>query len=118
MYRNIYNLENKLKEYSDSNSEYYELWSTWDLNKKTLEPILNAIIKDYPHYSMHDHTHSESILINIARFLGNDNIDNLSPTDIWLLLHVAYLHDFGMNFGVKRILMLFWRNNLYLMIKM
>lgn len=96
MYRNTFNLERKLKEYSDSNSEYYELWSTWDLNKKTLEPILNAIIKDYPYYSMHDHTHSESILINISRFLGNANIDNLSPTDIWLLLHVAYLHDFGM----------------------
>lgn len=96
MYKETISIEMQLKRITIENPEYGELWSTWNLNKKTLEPILNAIIKDYPHYSLHDHSHSESILSNIERVLGNENIENLSPTDLWLLLHVAYLHDFGM----------------------
>lgn len=96
MYKTTINIENQLHKIAVENCDYNELWSTWNLNKKTLEPVLSAIIKDYPHYSLHDHSHSESILLNIERLLGNDNIETLSPTDLWLLLHVSYLHDFGM----------------------
>lgn len=96
MYKETISIELQLKKIANDNPEYGELWSTWNLNKKTLEPILNAIIKDYPHYSYHDYSHSESILLNIEKALGNENIEKLSPTDLWLLLHVAYLHDFGM----------------------
>lgn len=96
MYKETLSIEKQLEKTATENYEYSNLWSTWNLNKKTLKPILNAIIKDYPHYSLHDHTHSESILINIERLLGNDNIEKLSPTDLWIILHVAYLHDFGM----------------------
>lgn len=96
MYKTTINIETQLHKIAVENCEYNELWSTWNLNKKTLEPVLNAIIKDYPHYSLHDHSHSESILLNIERLLGNNNIEMLSPTDLWLLLHVSYLHDFGM----------------------
>lgn len=96
MYKQNLGIENRLREIANEDYEYRELWSTWNLNKQTLEPVLNAIIKDYPHYSLHDHSHSESILLNIERLLGNDNIERLSPSDLWLLLHVAYLHDFGM----------------------
>ena len=94
-YKNI-TIEERLKHISIEQPEFAELWSTWNLNKQALEPILSAIIKDYPHYSFHDATHSESILLNVERLLGADNIIKLSPTDLWLLLHVAYLHDFGM----------------------
>lgn len=76
------NIENRLQQLCIENSEYAELWSTWNLNKQTLEPILNAIIKDYPHYSFHDNSHSESILLNIERILGVDNISKLSPTNL------------------------------------
>lgn len=96
MYKKVISIEAQLKKIVEDAPEYGELWSTWNLNKKTLEPILNAIIKDYPHYSFHDHSHSESILLNIEKVLGTENIEKLSPTDLWLLLHVAYLHDFGM----------------------
>lgn len=96
MYKTTIGIEGQLQKIAAENCEYGELWSTWNLNKKTLEPILNAIIKDYPHYSLHDRSHSESILLNIERALGNENIEKLSPTDLWLLLHVSYLHDFGM----------------------
>lgn len=96
MYKKIIGIEAQLHRLANDNPEYGELWSTWDLNKNTLEPILNTIIKDYPHYSFHENSHSESILLNIERLLGNENIAKLSPTDLWSLLHVAYLHDFGM----------------------
>ena len=67
MYKKTISIEAQLKKIVDNNPEYAELWSTWNLNKKTLEPILNAIIKDYPHYSFHDNSHSESILLNIEK---------------------------------------------------
>lgn len=89
-------IEESLKQISLEQPEYSDLWATWELNKQALEPVLNTIIKDYPHYSFHDASHSESILMNIERLLGSKNINLLSPTDLWLLLHVAYLHDFGM----------------------
>ena len=89
-------IEDRLKQVAIDQPEYAELWSTWNLNKQALEPVLNAIIKDYPHFSFHDASHSESILLNVERLLGNENIKKLSPTDLWLLLHVSYLHDFGM----------------------
>ena len=89
-------IEERLKQISIDQPEYSELWSTWNLNKQALEPILSAIIKDYPHFSFHDASHSESILLNVERLLGAENIKKLSPTDLWLLLHVSYLHDFGM----------------------
>lgn len=96
MYNEIISIESQLQKSAVENPKYKELWATWNLNKKILEPILNAIIKDYPFYSLHDHSHSESILLNIERVLGNRNIEKLSPTDLWMILHVSYLHDFGM----------------------
>ena len=96
MYKQTISIEAQLKKIADEKPEYGELWSTWNLNKKKMEPILNAIIKDYPHYSLHDYSHSESVLLNIEKILGNEDIVKLSPTDLWLLLHTAYLHDFGM----------------------
>lgn len=96
MYKKVVGIEEQLKKIIADAPEYGELWSTWNLNRKTLQPILSAIIKDYPHYSFHDHSHSENILLNIEKVLGTENIEKLSPTDLWLLLHVAYLHDFGM----------------------
>lgn len=89
-------IEERLKQVAIDQPKYVELWSTWTLNKQALEPVLNAIIKDYPHFSFHDASHSESILLNVERLLGIENIQKLSPTDLWLLLHVSYLHDFGM----------------------
>lgn len=96
MYKQIIRIENQLEKIATENIEYKELWSTWNLNKETLKAILHSIAKDYPHFSLHDNSHSDNIILNIERFLGNENIEKLSPTDLWLLLHVAYLHDLGM----------------------
>ena len=56
MYKKTISIEKQLHTIANDNPEYGELWSTWNLNKKTLEPILNTIIKDYPHYSFHDNS--------------------------------------------------------------
>ena len=70
------NIEERLKQVSIEQQEYSDLWATWELNKQALEPILSAIIKDYPHFSFHDASHSESILLNVERLLGNENIQH------------------------------------------
>lgn len=89
-------LENRLNEIASIRPEFNVLWSTWNLNKNTIASIISNIIKDYPHYSMHDSSHSNTILSNIERILGDERVYKLTPTDLWLLLHVSYFHDFGM----------------------
>ena len=56
-------IEDRLKQVAIDQPEYAELWSTWNLNKQALEPVLNAIIKDYPHFSFHDASHSKIMQI-------------------------------------------------------
>lgn len=91
-----YKLETHLKLLCENNPEYRNLCSSWELNKTTYKNILATIQLNYPHYSLHDSTHSESIITNIEMILGEDRIKKLSPTDTWLILNCAYLHDFGM----------------------
>lgn len=91
-----YKLETHLKVICDNNKEYTNLYSSWLLNKKTYKNILNTIQLNYPHYSLHDSSHSENIINNIEMMLGEKRIGKLSPTDTWLILNCAYLHDFGM----------------------
>ncbi|MDU4860866.1 MAG: ATP-binding protein [Terrisporobacter othiniensis] len=96
MKRYKYKLETHLKILCENNPEYKNLCSSWELNKTTYKNILGTIQLNYPHYSLHDSTHSESIITNIEMLLGEDRIKKLSPTDTWLLLNCSYLHDFGM----------------------
>jgi hypothetical protein len=49
----------------------------------------------FPHYSLHDESHSRTILERIASLLG-PSVPKLSATDLWFLLEAAYLHDIGM----------------------
>lgn len=90
-----YTLEIHLKNICN-NSEYTNLYATWELNKKTYASVLNTVSVNYPHYSLHDKSHSESIITNIEMLLGEDRIKRLSPTETWMILQCAYLHDFGM----------------------
>ncbi|MBC2438299.1 HD domain-containing protein [Clostridium saccharobutylicum] len=91
-----YKLETHLKTICDSNEEYANLYATWMLNKKTYSSVLKTVVMNYPHYSLHDDSHSESIITNIEMLLGEDRIKRLSPTETWMILQCAYLHDFGM----------------------
>lgn len=68
------------------------------LNDKALYTDLTKTIEfEFTHYSLHDVSHSISILQYIYMLLGKDKIDSLSVGDLWLLLEVAYSHDIGMS---------------------
>lgn len=98
-----YKLEQHLVEMCTDNSSYANLLSVWNINKKTCQDVLNAVIMNYPHYTKHDISHCEAIITNIEMLLGEEAIRALSPTDTWLLLHAAYLHDIGMVLECKKI---------------
>jgi len=97
-----YKLEQHLIEVCN-NSTYSNLLSVWNINKKMCHDVLSTVVMNYPHYTKHDISHCEAIITNIEMLLGEDAIKALSPTDTWLLLHAAYLHDIGMVIECKKI---------------
>ncbi len=92
----VYTLEKHLENLSKTNEEYEILNSIWKLNKKNLGSALTTVQVTFPHYSLHDSSHSNTILRNIESFLGEERIKTLSPTDTWMLIMAAYTHDLGM----------------------
>ena len=99
----FHRLEEHLKEVSEQYKEYENLYASWCLNKKACVETLQTIVVNYPHYSVHDARHSETILASIELLLGEDRIQLLSPTDTWLLLHAVYAHDLGMVLSAETI---------------
>jgi hypothetical protein len=88
-------LEDVLREKTkDTQSEI--LLAQWNYDKKVIPSALQAVSNLFPHYSLHDESHSITIINNIVRVLGKENITNLSSIDIWLILEAAYSHDIGM----------------------
>lgn len=89
-------IESKLKEKSELYLEGEIYYRQWMLAKQYLPQLLNTISHVFPHYSLHDASHSETILNNIVRIVGKQTIDKFSIVDLWLLLAAAYYHDCGM----------------------
>ncbi|EHJ00363.1 hypothetical protein CDLVIII_3814 [Clostridium sp. DL-VIII] len=87
-------LESYLKEVSER--EGSKLYSNWMVIKEELCNKLETVSSYFQHFSLHNATHSKEICNNIERFLGEDRIRKLSPTDVWLLLMAFYSHDVGM----------------------
>lgn len=98
-----YTIEEHLKQFRDDDN-YKVLYDCWELEKKQYENRLKAVGIRYQTYSQHDASHSEAILQQIACFLGEERIRQLSPTDAWLLLECAYCHDIGMVVSAKELL--------------
>ena len=90
-----YKLEDHLKSLCEQNKLYENLYSTWTLNKRTCSDLLKNVVIQYPHFSMHDASHADTVISNMEMLLG-ERVKRLSPTDTWLLLHAAYAHDLGM----------------------
>lgn len=88
-------LQENLKFQAAKHSALGMLQNQWEFDKQLIPKALQNIGSLFPHYSRHDHSHSQQILINIERLLGN-SVNNLSATDTWLLLEAAYWHDIGM----------------------
>ena len=93
---NSYTLEKHLKHLTEQDKEYEILYSVWDLNKRNLSNGLNTISATFPNYSLHDVSHSMTVIKNIQLFLGEDRIKKLSATDTFLLLMSGLTHDIGM----------------------
>lgn len=79
------------------NNEMCDPWvAQWKLAKKRAPMILDVISHIFPHYSLHNVSHSEAILNNITMMVGKVAIEKLSVVDLWMLLNAAYYHDSGM----------------------
>jgi len=110
---NYYTLETHLEEISKQDAKYELLNSVWKLNKKTLTNALTAVNFNFPHYSLHESSHSDTIISNIESFLDEERIRRLEPTDTWLILMSAYSHDIGMVILQKTIEESLARNTLH-----
>lgn len=95
-------VEQQLEEKS-RNAEQSILNGQWQFDKVNIPNALKAVSGVFPHYSLHDETHSESIINNIVRMLGQETIKSLSCTDLWMLLECAYSHDLGMAVTASRV---------------
>lgn len=95
-------VEQQLQEKS-LGTEQSILMGQWVFDKSNIPNALKTIAGIFPHYSLHDETHSESIINNIVKMLGCDVIKSLSSTDLWLILECAYCHDLGMAVTAGRI---------------
>ncbi len=91
-----YSIEKRLKELSNIDDRYDKVYSLWCINKKIYSDALASVSYYYPHYSLHDASHSESIVSKIEMILGEERIKDLGPTDLFLILMCAYSHDIGM----------------------
>ena len=90
-----YTIEEHLQSFSND-SRYSYLWNSWCVEKREYIRKLETTNNTFSDYSLHDESHSETIIVNIERMLGTERIASLSPSDAWLILQVAYTHDFGM----------------------
>lgn len=90
----------KKKTEEDSNTKI--LMSQWEFDEKLVGKSLENVGSYYPHFSSHNESHSQQILVNIERLLGS-NIENLTATDTWLILEAAYWHDIGMLFNADEV---------------
>lgn len=95
-YRMMLTLEKHFENLAGEFPVVRELYSLWTLLKKRMEDELLQSRSIFVHYSLHDGSHSRSILQAIERFLGEERICRLSATDTFMLLACTYAHDYGM----------------------
>jgi len=89
-----------LKKKCEEDGNVAILFAQWEFDQKLVGKALENIGGFYPHFSNHNASHSQQILVNIERILGND-VELLSATDTWLILESAYWHDVGMLVDAK-----------------
>ncbi|WP_318514669.1 HD domain-containing protein [Photobacterium leiognathi] len=89
-------IKKRLEELCLSDQSLRTLWAQWTFDEQLISKALNSVSQIFPHYSLHDSSHSNQIVTNIERILGEDNIKLLSATDLWLILESAFYHDIGM----------------------
>lgn len=66
----MYTIEKHLEKLSLTDDNCKIIYSIWNLNKKSLKSALSTVHLTFPHYSLHDYTHADTIIKNIELFLG------------------------------------------------
>src|SRR6266404_268983 len=89
-------IEEKLRSRCADNESLRLLIAQWEYDRRLFHQALTTVAQAFPHYSLHDASHSETILARVAAIIGEQGLSRLSATDLWLLLEAAYLHDSGM----------------------
>lgn len=89
-------LERHFENLAQSYSEVQEVYSLWSLLKKRIEEQLVHSSGVFANYSLHDKSHSLSVIQSVERLLGEERICKLSVTDTFMLLVCIYAHDYGM----------------------
>ncbi len=95
-----YTIERHLESFNECDDCKF-ICGCWQVEKPQYVNRLKSVSQRYPYYSLHDCTHSETILKSIEYILGEERIKLLSPTDTWLILQCAYTHDIGMSISAK-----------------
>ncbi|WP_083378095.1 ATP-binding protein [Acidaminococcus timonensis] len=95
-YDNMLTLENHLASFRDRGEIYRELYNNWLVEKRDIANVLKNIVLCFPHYSLHDASHSDTVLMRMEQLLGEKRIAQIGATETWLLLMSAYTHDLGM----------------------
>jgi hypothetical protein len=100
----ICKLSDRLKELGNTNKTAELLYSAWNTDSQNVGHVINVVSAPYTVFSDHGSSHSEGIISAIELLLGEDRINALGYTDIWLILECAYRHDIGMHTSNKEIL--------------
>ncbi|MBO2525646.1 MAG: hypothetical protein CW341_08120 [Bacteroidetes bacterium] len=85
-----------LLETKTAGKKSHVFYTQWQVAKDYVPQVLNTISQVFPHYSLHDRTHSETIIYNIGRIVGMKTLEKMSSIDLWMILSAAYYHDMGM----------------------
>lgn len=96
-------MENRLKELCSVNSEMQEKYYLYCQIKKALTERLRTVPAYFPHFSIHDASHSSNIIKYLSMLLGRDNIEKLSVSDLLVLCVAAYAHDISMSVSYEMI---------------
>lgn len=96
-------LEHHFEDLAHAYENVKELYSLWILLRKKIEDKLTYSRSVFVTYSLHDVSHSRSIIQAIERFLGDERIERLSATDTFMILICAYAHDYGMSLTFEQI---------------
>lgn len=72
-----YSLVKHLKLLCNQDAKYKNLYAVWTLDQEVYSKALMAIPINFPHYSLHESSHSLSIINKIEMILGEDRIKSL-----------------------------------------
>lgn len=89
-------LEKRLSDLALADDEMNKMYQKWSVLKCDVIKKLNTVSIYFPHFSLHNESHSKTISVQIGRLLGNDRINKLSFTDLFMMLLCFYMHDIGM----------------------